>query len=65
MSRELSVNDGNEREYLMSIGMSDELTSFDQGAGSRVCGVGGGVDKAVGRMIHEGLQDVELIAINK
>ncbi len=48
----------------MSIGMSDELTSFDQGAVIKVCGVGGGGNNAVGRMIQEGLQDVEFIAIN-
>jgi len=48
----------------MSIGMSDELTSFDQRAVIKVCGVGGGGGNAVTRMIEEGLQDVEFIAIN-
>ncbi len=56
--------EGRERENLMSIGMSDELASFDQGAVIKVCGVGGGGNNAVGRMIREGLQDVEFIAIN-
>lgn len=48
----------------MSIGMSDELTSFDQRAVIKVCGVGGGGGNAVCRMIEEGLQDVEFIAVN-
>jgi cell division protein FtsZ len=48
----------------MSIGMSDELTSFDQRAVIKVCGVGGGGGNAVTRMLEEGLQDVEFIAIN-
>ncbi len=48
----------------MNIGISDELTSFDQGAVIKVCGVGGGGNNAVMRMIEEGLSDVEFIAIN-
>lgn len=48
----------------MSIGLSDELTSFDQRAVIRVCGVGGGGGNAITRMIDEGMQDVEFIAIN-
>ncbi len=48
----------------MSIGMSDEFVTFDQRAVIKVCGVGGGGGNAVARMIEEGLQDVEFIAIN-
>ncbi len=48
----------------MSIGMSDELTSFEQRAVIKVCGVGGGGGNAIARMIEEGLDDVEFIAIN-
>lgn len=48
----------------MSMGMSDELTSFDQRAIIKVVGVGGAGGNAVSRMIEEGLQDVEFIAIN-
>jgi len=48
----------------MIIGMSDELTSFDQRAIIKVCGVGGGGGNAVTRMIEEGLQHVEFITVN-
>ncbi len=48
----------------MSMGMSDEFVTFDQRAVIKVCGVGGGGGNAVTRMIEEGLQDVEFIAIN-
>ena len=48
----------------MSIGMSDELSSFEQRAIIKVIGVGGGGGNAVTRMIEEGLKDVEFIAIN-
>lgn len=48
----------------MSMGMSDEFVTFDQRAVIKVCGVGGGGGNAVARMIEEGLQDVEFIAIN-
>jgi cell division protein FtsZ len=48
----------------MIIGMSDELSSFDQRAIIKVCGVGGGGGNAVTRMIEEGLQHVEFITIN-
>lgn len=48
----------------MNTGFSDELTTFDQRAVIKVCGVGGGGGNAVTRMIEEGLQDVEFIAVN-
>lgn len=48
----------------MSIGMSDELNSFEQRALIKVCGVGGAGGNAIARMIEEGLDDVEFIAIN-
>ena len=48
----------------MAVGISDELTSFDQRAVIKVCGIGGGGGNAVGRMIEAGLQDVEFITIN-
>jgi cell division protein FtsZ len=48
----------------MTIGISDEFVTFDQRAVIKVCGVGGGGGNAVARMIEEGLQDVEFIAIN-
>ena len=48
----------------MSIGMSDELKSFDQRAVIKVCGVGGGGGNAVKRMIEQGMEDVEFIAVN-
>ena len=48
----------------MTIGMSDELTSFDQRAIIKVCGVGGGGGNAITRMIEDGLEDVEFITIN-
>lgn len=48
----------------MSIGMSDELSSFDQRAVIKVCGVGGGGGNAVRRMIEQGMEDVEFIAVN-
>jgi cell division protein FtsZ len=48
----------------MSIGMSDEFQSFDQRAVIKVCGIGGGGGNAVGRMIADGLSDVEFITIN-
>ena len=40
----------------MNTGMSDELTSFDQHAFIKVCGVGGGGGNAVSRMIEEGMK---------
>ncbi len=48
----------------MNIGIADELQSFDQRAIIKVCGVGGGGNNAVCRMIEANLQDVEFIAIN-
>ncbi len=48
----------------MSIGMSDEFKTFDQRATIKVCGVGGGGGNAIARMIEEGLDEVEFIAIN-
>lgn len=48
----------------MNSGMSNEFVTFDQRAVIKVCGVGGGGGNAVTRMIEEGLQDVEFIAIN-
>jgi len=48
----------------MSIAMTNEFVTFDQRAVIKVCGVGGGGGNAVTRMIEEGLQDVEFIAIN-
>lgn len=48
----------------MATAMSDELASFDQRAVIKVCGVGGGGNNAVTRMVEEGLRDVEFIAIN-
>ena len=48
----------------MNTGMSNEFVTFDQRAVIKVCGVGGGGGNAVTRMIQEGLQDVEFIAIN-
>ncbi|MDX9974135.1 MAG: cell division protein FtsZ [FCB group bacterium] len=48
----------------MTIGMSDEFTSFDQHAIIKVCGIGGGGGNAVTRMIESGLKDVDFIAIN-
>jgi cell division protein FtsZ len=44
--------------------MSDELTSFDQRAVIKVCGIGGGGGNAVNRMIAAGMKDVEFISIN-
>ncbi len=48
----------------MNTGMSNEFVTFDQRAVIKVCGVGGGGGNAVTRMIEEGLQDVEFIAVN-
>ena len=48
----------------MSIGMSDELNSFEQRAVIKVIGVGGAGGNAIARMIEEGLDDVEFITIN-
>ena len=48
----------------MNIGMSEELNTFEQRAIIKVCGVGGGGGNAIARMIAEGLDDVEFIAIN-
>ena len=48
----------------MTIGLSDEFTTFAQRALIKVCGVGGGGGNAVNRMIAAGLRDVEFIAIN-
>ncbi len=48
----------------MTIAMTNEFVTFDQRAVIKVCGVGGGGGNAVTRMIEEGLQDVEFIAIN-
>ncbi len=43
---------------------SDNISSFDQTAVIKVCGVGGGGGNAVTRMIEEGMTDVDFIAIN-
>ncbi|MDZ4858711.1 MAG: cell division protein FtsZ [Candidatus Hydrogenedentes bacterium] len=48
----------------MTIRISDELSSFDQQAVIKVCGIGGGGGNAVGRMIEAGMKDVEFITIN-
>lgn len=48
----------------MPTGISDELTSFDQRAVIKVCGIGGGGGNAVMRMIEAGLDSVDFIAIN-
>ena len=48
----------------MTIGLSDEFTTFAQRAVIKVCGVGGGGGNAVNRMIAAGLRDVEFIVIN-
>jgi cell division protein FtsZ len=42
----------------------DDISSFDQSAVIKVCGVGGGGNNAVTRMIEEGMSDVDFIAIN-
>ena len=47
-----------------SIVMSDEFQSFDQRAVIKVCGIGGGGNNAIARMVEAGLQDVEFITIN-
>jgi len=56
------MNDFHERR--MNAGMPDDLPTFDQRAVIKVCGVGGGGNNAITRMIEEGLQDVDFIAIN-
>jgi cell division protein FtsZ len=48
----------------MSFALTNELQSFDQRAVIKVCGVGGAGGNAVTRMIEEGLEDVDFIAIN-
>jgi cell division protein FtsZ len=48
----------------MTIGISDEFTTFAQRAVIKVCGVGGGGGNAVNRMIAAGLRDVEFMVIN-
>ncbi len=48
----------------MSDGTCGEITSFDQRAVIKVCGIGGGGGNAVGRMIEGGLRDVEFVTIN-
>ena len=48
----------------MSIGLTNEIHTFDQNALIKVCGVGGGGGNAVARMIEENLRDVDFIAIN-
>ena len=48
----------------MTMGISDEFSSFDQQAVIKVCGIGGGGGNAVGRMIEAGMKDVEFITIN-
>jgi len=48
----------------MTIGISDEFTTFAQRAVIKVCGVGGGGGNAINRMIAAGLRDVEFIVIN-
>jgi cell division protein FtsZ len=48
----------------MTIGLSDEFTTFAQRAVIKVVGVGGGGGNAVNRMIAAGLRDVEFIVVN-
>lgn len=48
----------------MNVVIADELKSHDQVAVIKVCGVGGGGGNAITRMIEEGMEDVEFIAIN-
>lgn len=48
----------------MTMGFSDEFSSFEQQAVIKVCGIGGGGGNAVGRMIEAGMKDVDFITIN-
>jgi len=48
----------------MSMALSDELPAFESQAVIKVCGIGGGGNNAIMRMIEAGMTDVDFITIN-